>query len=441
MVSPMTQRDALVALDRAHVWRPFASTEDHESKDPLVCTHAEGIRLTDADGRTFLDATGSWWCTHLGHANPRLLAALRRQSAELPHCAMAGIAHAPAVELAAKLVEHAPKAEGDARLERVFFVDNGSTAVEVALKLAFQYWHQNGRPERRRFLALPGGYHGDTIGAMSVGALDEVGAVFAPLLFATNDAKPIVDPAGWAPVFDALIAQLQREGDAIAGVVVEPIVQGASGMRMYPAEQLARLREACDRADTFLIADEVFTGLGRTGPMWGCDHAGIAPDLLAVAKGLSGGLLPFGATLASKRIHEGFRGDTRRAFLHGHTFCGNPLGAAVALEVLRIYEEEHILAEAEPKARRLAAAFERMGELPGARFARSLGMVGAVDVGAGGYHGRVGWAVQEAARERGVWLRPLGDVIYAVPPLNVADDDLDELLAGMEAALAAVLSA
>jgi len=437
----MDSRDALVALDRKHVWRPFASTEDHETKDPLVVTHAEGSRLTDADGRTYLDATGSWWCTHLGHANPQLIAALRRQTEALPHCALAGIAHQPAAELAEALVAAAPTAEGDARLDRVFFVDNGSTAVEVALKLAFQYWQQNGRPERQRFLALPGGYHGDTLGAMSIGALDEVGAVFAPLLFATNDAKPVVDPSGWAPVFDALIAELETKGDSIAGVVVEPIVQGASGMRIYPPAELARLREACDRADTFLIADEVFTGLGRTGPMWGCDHAGVAPDLLAVAKGLSGGLLPFGVTLASKRIHDGFRGDTRRAFLHGHTFCGNPLGAAVALEVLRIYREEGVLAAAEPKARRMAEAFAAMGELPGTRHARSLGMVGAIDLGEGGYHSRIGWAVQEAARERGIWLRPLGNVVYAVPPLNITDEDLDALLVGIHDALASVLGA
>ena len=439
MVSTMDSRDALVALDRKHVWRPFASTEDHESRDPLVVTHAEGARLTDADGRTYLDATGSWWCTHLGHANPRLLSALRRQTEALPHCALAGIAHQPAAELAEALVAAAPVAEGDARLERVFFVDNGSTAVEVALKLAFQYWQQNGRPKRQRFLSLPGGYHGDTLGAMSLGALDEVGAVFAPLLFATNDAKPVADPSGWAPTFDRLIGELESKGDTIAGVVVEPIVQGASGMRIYPPAELARLREACDRADTFLIADEVFTGLGRTGPMWGCDHAGIAPDLLAVAKGLSGGLLPFGVTLASKRIHDGFRGDTRRAFLHGHTFCGNPLGAAVALEVLRIYREEDLLASTAPKARRLADAFAAMGELPGARHARALGMVGAVDLGEGGYHSRIGWAVQEAARERGIWLRPLGHVVYAVPPLNITDEDLDTMLAGIHEALATVL--
>ena len=435
----MTERQRLVAADRRHVWRPFASTEDHETRDPLVVDHAEGIRLRDVDGRTYLDATGSWWCTHLGHGNPRLVSALQAQAQRLPHCALAGIAHEPATRLASELCRVAPQAAtGDARLDRVFFVDNGSTAVEVALKLAFQYWHQNGRPQRQRFLALPGGYHGDTLGAMSIGALDEVGAVFAPLLFATNDAKPVVDPAGWEAVFDALVARIEAEADTLAGVVVEPIVQGASGMRMYPPAQLARLREACDRADTFLIADEVFTGLGRTGPMWGCDHAGIAPDLLAVAKGLSGGLLPFGVTLASRRIHDGFRGDTRRAFLHGHTFCGNPLGAAVALEVLRIYEDEAILANAVPKAERIASAFTRMGELPGARFGRSLGMVGAVDLGGGGYHGRVGWKVQEAARARGIWLRPLGDVIYAVPPLNVDDGDLDALLEGIEEAIRAV---
>ena len=435
-------RHRWVSLDRRHVWRPFAAIEDQESRDPLVVERVRGIEIEDVDGRVFLDGTGSWWCTHLGHAHPRLVAALHRQAERLPHCALAGIAHEPAAELAEMLVKVAPRSEDpdSPTLERCFFVDNGSTAVEVALKLAFQYWQQNGRADRRRFLALPGGYHGDTLGAMSVGALDSAAKVFAPLMFDRNEGATVTDSSQWEAVFEELIQTLTSDADQIAGVIVEPVVQGAAGMRMYDPGLLRRLREVCDAVDTFLIADEVFTGLGRAGPMWACDLAGVVPDLLCVAKGLSGGLLPFGVTLATARIHDGFRGGSARAFLHGHTFCGNPLGAAVALEVLRTYCDEDIIARAKPKAKRLAQSFERIGAIKGTRHARSLGMIGAVDVGQGGYHSDRGWRVQGAAKAHGVWLRPLGDVVYVVPPLNVDDDSLDRLLAVVEQSIAEVLS-
>ena len=285
--------DDLVALDRAHVWRPYTSSEDHESRPLFVVDRAEGPWLIGPDGRRVLDASGSWWCNNLGHGHPRLRDAMRQQSERLMHCTFAAATHEPAARLAAELVEVAPTG-----LNRVFYSDNGSTAVEVALKIAFQYWQQNGQPERKRFLALPGAYHGDTLGAMSAGAVGEFSAVFRPLLF---DVSRPEEPADhdWTPVFDALFEELGERGEQIAGVIVEPIVQGAAGMRMYPPAQLGELRKRIDEAGALLIADEVFTGFGRTGPMWACEHAGITPDLLCTAKGLSGGMLPFAATLAN----------------------------------------------------------------------------------------------------------------------------------------------
>jgi adenosylmethionine-8-amino-7-oxononanoate aminotransferase len=412
----------LLALDRAHVWRPYTSSQDHEERPLLTVEGAEGAWLILADGRRVLDASGSWWCSNLGHGHPRLRSAITRQSARLMHCSFAGAAHEPATRLAVELVDVAP-----AGLDRVFYSDDGSTAVEVALKIAFQYWQQNERPSRRRFLALPGAYHGDTLGAMSVGGIDEFTHVFRPLLF---DVHHPPDPSDgrWEPVFERLIALLRREPEEIAAVIVEPIVQGAAGMRMYPPELLAALREETARADTFLIADEVFTGFGRTGPMWGCDHAGITPDLLCTAKGLSGGVLPFAATLATDRVYQGFRGDKSRALMHGHTFYGNPLGAAVAREVLAIYREERILEAARPKAARLAQAMEAMSEVPGVTAPRSLGMCAAFEVGARGYMGTVGWEISRVALELGAHLRPLGNTVYLVPPLNIEDSDLDRLL-------------
>jgi adenosylmethionine-8-amino-7-oxononanoate aminotransferase len=418
----MPSDDQLIALDRAHLWRPYTSSDDHEKRPLFVVDRAEGPWLIQSDGRRILDASGSWWCNNLGHGHPRLRAALVRQSEQLMHCTLAAATHEPASRLAAELVEVAPAA-----LNRVFYSDNGSTAVEVALKIAFQYWQQNGCPERNRFMALPGAYHGDTLGTMSAGAVDEFTSVFRPLLFDVQRPPEPIDHQ-WEPVFDQLAALLRKDADRIAGVIVEPLVQGAAGMRMYPAELLTALREETKRAGTLLIADEVFTGFGRTGPMWACDRAGIAPDLLCTAKGLSGGVLPFSATLATDRIYDGFRGDKSRALMHGHTFCGNPLGAAVAREVLAIYRDDDILEAAKPKAARLAERIQDMVEVPGVTAPRSLGMCAAFEVGESGYMGTIGWQISDAALGLGAHLRPLGNTVYVVPPLNIENADLERLL-------------
>ena len=414
--------DELIALDRRYVWRPYTSSEDHESRPLFVVERAEGPWLIGPDGRRVLDASGSWWCNNLGHGHPRLRAAIQQQAESLMHCTFAAATHEPAARLAAELAELAP--EG---LERVFYSDNGSTAVEVALKIAFQYWQQNGHPERARFLSLPGAYHGDTLGVMSAGAVDEFSAVFRPLMFDVARPPEPIDHA-WEPVFDALFKQLRDDGDRIAAVIVEPLVQGAAGMRMYPPELLRELRRATLDAGTLLIADEVFTGFGRTGPMWACDLAGVTPDLLCTAKGLSGGMLPFAATLATERIYDGFRGDKHRALMHGHTFYGNPIGAALAREVLAVYRDEGILESARAKAARIEAAFGAMTEIPGVSQPRALGMCAAFEVGTPGYMGTVGWEISELALELGAHLRPLGNTIYIVPPLNIEDEDLRQLL-------------
>ena len=391
--------------------------------DPFVAVRAEGPWLFDEDGSRTLDGSGSWWCNNLGHGHPRLREALIRQAETLMHCSLAGTTHAPAALLARELVEVAPPG-----LERVFFSDNGSTAVEIALKIAFQFWQQNGRPERTRFLALPGAYHGDTLGVMSVGAVDAFSGVFAPLMFETLRGPEPGEDLDFSRTIDAMIRTLEEEGDSLAGVVVEPLVQGASGMRTWPASELKRLHEATRAADTFFIADEVFTGFGRTGTMWACDQAGITPDLLCTAKGLTGGMLPFAATLATARVYDGFRGDKSRCLMHGHTFCGNPLGAALALEVLAIYREEDVLGAAKKNAAILASGFEAIGEIKGVRRTRSLGMVAAADLGEGGYFGELGWRVHDEARARGAFIRPLGDTVYVVPMLTASRADLESLV-------------
>jgi adenosylmethionine---8-amino-7-oxononanoate aminotransferase len=432
--SPM-DRAQVVALDRKHVWHPYTSIEDQQSRDPLVIVHAEGAWLTDADGSRYLDGNASWWVSTLGHRHPRLVRALTEQLSRLDHCALAGITHPQVSMLAEELSEVAPPG-----LTRVFFSDDGSTAVETAIKLACQFWQQNGAPERRRFIALAAAFHGDTAGAVSLGGVDAFRSVFGPLLFEVIRAPDPETPGGWERTIAGLEDLIRTSGPEIAGLVVEPLVQGAAGMRMWPAEHLKRLRAATAEVGTWLIADEVFTGLGRTGTMWACEQAQITPDFMCVAKGLSGGMLPFAATLTTDAVYNGFKGGPTRAFMHGHSFCGNPLGAALAREVLAIYREERVIECATNKARIIEDAFRRIGAIPGVTGVRSLGMIGAADVGRGGYRGAVGWKIYEEARRRGAYLRPLGDTVYVTPPLTIETGDLEALTGILEESVRVALS-
>ena len=435
-----TDRERIVALDKRRVWHPYTAMDEYaKGVDPIVVSRAEGTRLYDADGRSYIDANASWWVAALGHNHPRLIAALERQARANCHSALAGMTHAPAAELAEELCARAPRGAGDGALAHVFFSDDGSTAVEVALKMALQYWAQNGRAERCAFAALEGGFHGETLGASALGGVELFRRPFAPALATCFHAPSPGDPAvSLDEALSALAALFAREAERIACLVVEPIVQGASGMRIYPPEYLREARALCDKSGVLLVADEVFAGYGRSGPMWACEHAGVAPDLLCTAKGFSGGMLPMAATLASERLYRGFLGDAERAFYYGHSFCGNPLGAAVALEVLRVFDDERVLARAQPKAARIAEAFAALTALPHVARSRAIGMVGALELeGEAGYLARAGWRVYDEARRRGAYLRPLGNVVYVTPPLNIDDADLEELLAIVAESVAA----
>jgi adenosylmethionine-8-amino-7-oxononanoate aminotransferase len=436
-VSDPVDRERIVALDKRRVWHPYTAMQAYRERvDPLVIVEACGSRLIDADGRSYLDANASWWTCTLGHRHPRLVRALEEQARRLPHTALAGIAHENASELAEALCAVAP-----AGLEHVFYSDNGSTAVEVAMKLALQYWAQNGRPERRRFAALEDAFHGETLGVTALGGVEVFRAPFAGVLLDAAHVAPPREAADTPRAIDALARLIETGASELAALVVEPVVQGAAGMQTYDPAFLRAARELCTAHDVFLVFDEVFTGYGRTGPLWAGEHAAVAPDLLCIAKGMTGGMLPLGATLTSERIFEGFLGGAERAFYYGHTFCGNPLGTAVAREVLRVYEDEQVLLRAKPKAARIAAAFEAMGSLPGVERTRALGMVGALELGSGDYLTRSGWRVYDEARARGVYLRPLGNVVYVTPSLVIPDGDLDELLGIVRASVEAALGA
>jgi adenosylmethionine---8-amino-7-oxononanoate aminotransferase len=431
-------RERIVAADKRRVWHPYTEMSYYrESVDPLVVVEAEGAWLVDADGRRYLDGNASWWTCSLGHRHPRLVEALARQSQRLCHTALAGIAHEGASELAEALCAVAPPG-----LEHVFYSDDGSTAVEVALKLAVQFWAQNGRPQRKLFLALEGAFHGETLGVAALSGVEVFRRPFEGLLPEALRVVPPREPGS----LERRVAELERaiagNAERLAAVVIEPVVQGAAGMQIHDPAYVRAARELCDAHDVLLVADEVFTGYGRTGPMWACSHAGVSPDLLCTAKGFTAGMLPMAATLVRERLFEGFLGTPERAFHYGHTFCGNPLGAAVALEVLRVMRDEAVLERAAAKAERIARAFAELAGLPGVERTRALGMVGALDLGGpSGYLAAAGWRVYEEARARGAYLRPLGNVVYVTPALNIPDADLDALLEIVAESVAAVARA
>lgn len=425
-------RDRVLGADKRYLWHPYTAMDRYINEtEPLVVARAEGSRLYDMDGRSYIDGNASWWTALLGHNHPRLTQALRDQTTQLCHTSLAGVTHEAAALFAEDLVRVAPQG-----LTKVFLTDNGSTAVEAAIKMCVQYWAQNGAPERTRFISLKGSFHGETLGVSALGGVSEFRAPFEPLLFAcAHLASP-------AEGLEEALVELERELEAhaarTAAIVIEPLVQGANGMRIYEPAYLVRARELADAYGVLLVFDEVFTGYGRTGRMWAADHGPVCPDVSCCAKGLSGGLLPFAATLTTQRIFEGFLGGDSRAFFYGHTFAGNPLGARVAREVLAIYREEDILENAVRKARRLHEGFAKLAELEYVANVRTLGMIGALDlVGGSGYLERSGWRVYDEALKRGAYLRPLGQVVYVTPPLNVSDADLDELLEIVRASVVA----
>jgi adenosylmethionine---8-amino-7-oxononanoate aminotransferase len=429
------RRERVLDADKKYLWHPYTPMQKYIAEgNPLVIQRAAGSRLFDLDGRSYIDGNSSWWTALLGHNHPRLVSALKEQADQLCHTSLGGMTHEAAALFAEALVKAAPPG-----LSHVFLTDNGSTAVEAALKMCLQYWMQNGAPERTRFVALRGAFHGETMGVAALGGVPEFRAPFEATLF---ECSHVATPAsGLEQAIADLERELERHGARTAAIVVEPLVQGASGMRIYPSEYLERARTLADETGTFLVFDEVFTGYGRTGPMWAAERAGVVPDILCAAKGLSGGLLPFAATIATDRIFEGFWGNDARAFYYGHTFAGNPLGARIAREVLAIYRDERILEASAGKAARLQRAFAKLAELEHVAEVRTLGMVAALDLaGNRGYLEKSGWLVYHEALKRGAYVRPLGNVVYVTPPLNISDDDLDELLAIVHESVVAVAS-
>jgi adenosylmethionine---8-amino-7-oxononanoate aminotransferase len=408
----------LAATDRQFLWHPFTQQQGWSEESPLIIERAEGTTLYDTDGNAYIDGVSSLWCNVHGHGHHLIDAGVRVQLERLAHSTMLGLSHPPGIELARRLVELAP---GD--LRRVFFSDNGSTANEVALKMAFQYWQQRGEPQRTGFVCLREAYHGDTIGSVSIGGIDLFHSLYRPLLFGSLQAEP-----GDAGHMEALLSE---HGERIAAVVVEPLVQGAAGMLVHPPGYLRAVREICDRHGVLLICDEVATGFGRTGRMFACEHEDVAPDFMCLAKGITGGYLPLAATLTTERVYEAFLGahEDYRTFFHGHTYTGNPLACAAALATLDVFEQERTLDRLQVKIDLLGRWLRGYVEpLPTVAEVRRRGFMTGIELIGFDPALRMGHEVSLAARRRGAIVRPLGDVVVLMPPLSISEADLRRLV-------------
>ena len=431
--------------DLSVLWHPCTQMREHPHTLPLVpIARGEGVWLIGHDGTRYLDAVSSWWTNLFGHAEPRIGAAIAAQAGALEQVMLAGFTHAPAVELAERLLAVAPRQPGRTPLSKVFYADNGSAGVEVALKMAFHWFHNRGEHRRTKFIALENGYHGETLGALAVGDIPLYRRVYAPLLaealFAPSPdaylAQPGESPAECAArAADALAALLDRHAGEVCAVIVEPRVQCAGGMRMHHPDYLTRVRELCDASGAFLIADEIAVGFGRTGTLFASEQSGVMPDLLCLSKGLTGGFLPLAAVLATQTIYDGFLDDSReRAFLHSHSYTGNPLACAAALASLAVFRDDDILARNRTTARAMATLAEPLAAHRHVADVRQAGMVLAFELTRDGDKAtpfpaaaRVGLKAYRAALARGVVLRPLGDVLYWMPPYCVDEEHLQLL--------------
>lgn len=435
--------------DKQYVWHPFTQMRDWLSEEPLVIVRGEGSWLIDSDGKRYLDGVASMWTNVHGHCHPVLNKALADQAARLEHATLLGLAGEQSILLARELIGIAP-----AGLTRVFYSDNGSTAVEVALKMAYQYHCHLGEPQRKRFIRLQHAYHGDTIGTMSVGGIPIYHATFSPLLFSTVEAPapycyrcPLAkdDPTACGMAcLDALERLLQEQSAQLAGMVIEPLIQGAGGMIAHPAGYLAGVRALCDRYGVLLITDEVATGFGRTGRMFACEHEGVSPDIMAISKGLCAGYLPLAATLATERIYQAFLGEYAelKTFFHGHTFTGNPLACAVALKSLELFRENRLLEAVAQRSRQLSGWLERLALHPRVGSVRQCGLAAGVELVQDkelktpyDWELKLGIRVCLAARRYGIFLRPLGNTLVVFPPLAISAEELELLMEGLSRAI------
>ena len=432
----------LKQLDHMYLWHPFTQMKEWMGEDPCIIERGEGSYLIDIDGRKYLDGVSSLWCNVHGHCKPELDEALRSQLERVAHSTFLGLSNVSAIQFAEKLVAIVP-----AGLRRIFYSDNGATAVEVALKMAIQYWQLRGEKERTRFVTLAEAYHGDTVGSMSLGYSETFHRFYRPLLFSALRINPphvfryyqcMSESEALAAAVKEAEDKITQERESLAALIIEPFMQGAAGMWAQPLGYVKALQKICRQHEIVLILDEVATGFGRTGKMFACEHDGVSPDILCLAKGITGGYLPLAATLTTEEIFKVFLGeyDEFKSFFHGHTYTGNPLGCAVALANLDLFEREDILARMQPRIgylrQRLQQEFLPLAHVSDVRqwgFMVGIELVEDKASRKGYVAGRrVGHKVIREARKHGVMIRPLGDVIILMPPLSISDKELETLL-------------
>jgi adenosylmethionine-8-amino-7-oxononanoate aminotransferase len=433
-MNPLIQRDLAV------LWHPCTQMKDHEQLPPVAIRRGAGVWLEDFDGNRYIDAISSWWVNLFGHANPRINAAVTQQLGQLEHVILAGFTHEPIVHLSERLVRLAP-----AGLTRCFYADSGSAAVEIALKMSFHYWQNQGRPQKTRFISLGNSYHGETLGALAVGDVALYKQTYAPLLL---DSISVPSPDCYARepgescadystrMFAHMEQMLERHAHEACAVIVEPLVQCAGGMRMYDPVYLRLLRAACDRHGVHLIADEIAVGFGRTGTMFACEQAGIRPDFLCLGKGLTGGYLPLSVCLTTEDMYQAFYAEysALRAFLHSHSYTGNPLACAAANATLDIFEQDNVIARNRILAEHMGKACRHLTDHPHVAEVRQTGMILAIEMvkdkatrAPYPWQERRGRAVYRYALEHGALLRPLGDVIYFMPPYVIGKEEISQL--------------
>jgi len=417
---------SMIDEDLRYIWHPCTQMKDHETLPLIPIRSGKGVYLFDFEGNRYLDAISSWWVNLFGHANERINERVKEQIDKLEHVILAGFTHEPAVNLAKRLVKLTPDA-----LQKVFFADNGSSAVEVALKMSYHY-HRNKGEKRSLFLSLTNSYHGETLGALSVGDVQLYKETYEPLLIACIQTPVPKDQSRQSAqeALDALSDLLDERGKEIAALIVEPLIQGAGGMHMYHPDYLAGARELTEKYGIHLIADEIMTGFGRTGTMFGCEQAGITPDFMLLSKGLTGGYLPLSVVMTTEEVYGAFYCDynEHKAFLHSHSYTGNPLACSAALATLDIFEEDDILGENSKKSAYIAESFERFRSLSNVKEVRQTGMVTAIELKGYRAEERIGLKVYQYGLDHGVLLRPLGHVIYFMPPYVISNEEIDTMI-------------
>ena len=441
----MVDKETLVAWDKRYLWHPFTQMQNWLAEEPVIIERGDGCYLIDTAGNRYIDGVASMWTNVHGHNHPELNAALKTQVDKIAHTTLLGYSNIPAIELAKKLVELTPVG-----LNKVFYSDNGSTAVEIALKMVYQYWQHKGEPQRKLFIHFDKAYHGDTIGAMSVGGIDSFHTTFDSLLFEGIRVSPpetyrspntvdvsCNDSAVKTRWLNAVESALSEHTGQVAGIILEPLIQGAGGMLISPQGFLQELSALAKRWETLLIVDEVMTGFGRTGKMWACEHEAVTPDILCTAKGLAAGYLPLAATLTTDEVYNAFLGEYRdlKTFFHGHTFTGNPLACAVALENIAIFERENLLSRLQPTIEHFRNRLQEFYKLSHVGDVRVCGLAAGVEVMKNPdthtpypFEGKIGIRVCKEALIRGAILRPLVNTIVLMPPLQISISELDTLL-------------